>query len=79
MRILAIVMTAAAVVAAAQAPIDSKTTEQLRRIFPDAASFAPKGGEPPHFKVFKKDPAGGAPVLAGLAFWTTELEPLERG
>jgi NosR/NirI family nitrous oxide reductase transcriptional regulator len=78
MRILAIVMAAMAMVAA-QAPIDSKTTEQLRRLFPDAASFAPKGGEPPHFKVFKKDPASGAPVLAGVAFWTTELDPLERG
>jgi NosR/NirI family nitrous oxide reductase transcriptional regulator len=77
MRILAIVIAAAAA-AAAQAPIDSKTNEQLRRIFPDAASFAPKGGEPPHFKVFKNDPAG-KPVLAGLAFWTTELDPLERG
>jgi NosR/NirI family nitrous oxide reductase transcriptional regulator len=79
MRILAILVVAAAAVAAAQAPVDSKQEAQLRRIFPDAASFAPKGGEPPHFKVFKKDPASGAPVLAGLAFWTTELDPLERG
>jgi NosR/NirI family transcriptional regulator, nitrous oxide reductase regulator len=78
MRILAMVMALLSV-AAAQAPVDSNQEAQLRRIFPDAASFAPKGGEPPHFKVFKKDPAGGKPVLAGLAFWTTELDPLERG
>jgi len=78
MRIFVLVMAAAAVLVA-QAPLDSKQETQLRRIFPDAASFSPKGGEPPHFKVFKKDPAGGAPVLAGLAFWTTELDPLERG
>jgi NosR/NirI family transcriptional regulator, nitrous oxide reductase regulator len=78
MRILAIVMAGAAMLAA-QAPVDSKQEAQLRRIFPDAASFSPKGGEPPHFKVFKKDPATGSPVLAGLAFWTTELDPLERG
>jgi len=77
MRILVLAMAAAAVLAA-QTPLDSKQETQLRRIFPDAASFSPKGGEPPHFKVFKKDPAG-APVLAGLAFWTTELDPLERG
>jgi transcriptional regulator of nitric oxide reductase len=78
MRILAIVMAGAAMLAA-QAPVDSKQEAQLRRIFPDAVSFSPKGGEPPHFKVFKKDPATGSPVLAGLAFWTTELDPLERG
>ena len=78
MRIFVLAMAAAAVLAA-QTPLDSKQEAQLRRIFPDAASFTPKGGEPPHFKVFKKDPAGGAPVLAGLAFWTTELDPLERG
>jgi NosR/NirI family transcriptional regulator, nitrous oxide reductase regulator len=78
MRILAIVMAGAAMLAA-QAPVDSKQEAQLRRIFPDAASFSPKGGEPPHFKVFKKDPATGSHVLAGLAFWTTELDPLERG
>jgi NosR/NirI family transcriptional regulator, nitrous oxide reductase regulator len=62
-----------------QAPIDAKLEAQLRKIFPAAASFAPKGGEPPHFKVFHKDAKTGAPVLAGLAFWTTELDPLERG
>lgn len=62
-----------------QAPIDTKLEAQLRKIFPAAMSFAPKGGEPPHFKVFNKDPKTGGPVLAGLAFWTTELDPLERG
>jgi NosR/NirI family nitrous oxide reductase transcriptional regulator len=65
--------------AAAQAPVDRNLEVQLRQIFPNAASFSPKGGDPPHFKVFAKDPATGAPVLAGLAFWTTELDPLERG
>jgi NosR/NirI family nitrous oxide reductase transcriptional regulator len=62
-----------------QAPIDAKLEAQLRKLFPGAASFAPKSGEPPHFKVFNKDANTGAPVLAGLAFWTTELDPLERG
>ena len=78
MRVFVIALAAAAVLAA-QAPVDPKQEAQLRRIFPDAVSFSPKGGEPPHFKVFKKDPATGAPTLAGLAFWTTELDPLERG
>ena len=78
MRVFVIALAAAAVLAA-QAPVDPKQEAQLRRIFPDAVSFSPKGGEPPHYKVFKKDPATGAPTLAGLAFWTTELDPLERG
>jgi NosR/NirI family nitrous oxide reductase transcriptional regulator len=43
------------------------------------AAHTPKSGEPPHFKAFTPDEATGTPVLAGLAFWTTELEPLERG
>ena len=49
----------------------------LKRLFPAATSFSPKGGDPPHVKAF----SGGAtsPTLVGLAFWTTELEPLERG
>jgi NosR/NirI family transcriptional regulator, nitrous oxide reductase regulator len=64
---------------AAQAGVDARLEAQLRKIFPAAVSFSPKGGEPPHFKVFGKDSKTGAPVLAGLAFWTTELDPLERG
>lgn len=50
---------------------------RLATLFPDA-TFSPKAGDPPHFKALAKD-ASGAAVVAGLAFWTTELEPLERG
>ena len=41
--------------------------------------FSPKSGDPPHFKAFLSDPKSGQQTLAGLAFWTTELDPLERG
>ena len=41
--------------------------------------FSPKGGDPPHFKAFVTDPRSGQQSLLGLAFWTTELDPLERG
>jgi len=51
---------------------------QLRQLFPDAASFSPQGN-PAHFKVFGPGAAGGEPPLLGLAWWTTEVEPLERG
>jgi NosR/NirI family nitrous oxide reductase transcriptional regulator len=69
----AIAVACAVVALAGQAPMDAKLEGQLRRLFPNAATFSPKGGDPPHFKAFGKDQA-----LLGLAFWTTELQPLER-
>ncbi len=58
--------------AAAQPGIDPAL---LKRLFPTAASFSPKGGDPPHVKALSVD----GKTVVGLAFWTTELEPLERG
>jgi NosR/NirI family nitrous oxide reductase transcriptional regulator len=62
----------AVAVLAAQAPMDPKLQNNLKRLFPAATSFSPKGGDPPHFKAFNGQ------TLLGLAFWTTELQPLER-
>ena len=62
----------AVAVLAAQAPMDPKLQNNLKRLFPAATSFSPKGGDPPHFKAFNGQ------ALLGLAFWTTELQPLER-
>jgi len=62
----------AVVVLAAQGPIDTKTEANLKRLFPSATAFTPKAGDPPHFK------AMSGQTLLGLAFWTTELQPLER-
>ncbi len=59
--------------------IDPKLQKQLTQLFPAATSFSPKAGDPPHFSAFTGGPKGGAPTLLGYAFWTTELEPLERG
>jgi transcriptional regulator of nitric oxide reductase len=47
---------------------------QLKALFPAATTFSDKGGDPPHFKAFVAPSA-----LTGFAFWTTELDPLERG
>jgi transcriptional regulator of nitric oxide reductase len=58
---------------------DPKLQEQLKRLFPAASAFSPKSGAPPHFKALAKDPRSGADTVIGFAFWTTELEPLERG
>lgn len=48
---------------------------RLKQLFPDATAFSAKEGQPPHFKAF----AGPSKTLIGYAFWTTELDPLERG
>ena len=70
---LAVVFAVIAVaVLAAQTPMDPKLQGNLKRLFPAATVFTPKGGDPPHFK------AMNGQTLLGLAFWTTELQPLER-
>ena len=75
---LALAATAGWIVATdAQSTVDAKQQGQLKRLFPAATAFSPKGGDPPHFKAFVTDRSGGQ-TFAGLAFWTTELDPLER-
>ncbi len=75
----AVVMLVAGVmtVGYTQSAVDPKLQGQLKQLFP-AATFSQKLPEPPHFKAFAPTPATPQ-TLAGLAFWTTELEPLERG
>jgi transcriptional regulator of nitric oxide reductase len=62
-----------------QPATDARQEALLKRLFPAATAFSPKGGDPPHFKAFSTDPRSGLKTLLGLAFWTTELEPFERG
>jgi NosR/NirI family nitrous oxide reductase transcriptional regulator len=76
---VALICAAAFVVSDAQVALDPKLQGQLARLFPSAASFSPKSGEPPHYTAYAGDPSAGSPPVAGYAFWTTELEPLERG
>ena len=67
------------VVAGGQPSTDPILRAQLVQLFPSATTFSPKGGTPPHYKAFVNDSPSAAPRLLGLAFWTTELEPIERG
>jgi transcriptional regulator of nitric oxide reductase len=69
------------IVVAGAAPPDNepKVIEQLRRVMPAAATFSPKEGSPPHFTAYSPAPGTGQPTMMGYAFWTTEIEPLERG
>jgi transcriptional regulator of nitric oxide reductase len=59
---------------------DAELTGRLKKLFPNAATFSAKTGNPPHYKAFGSA-AGGAKEgeLLGLAYWTTDIEPLERG
>ena len=59
--------------------IEPNTVQQLKRVVPSATEFTPKGGNPPHFTAYVTEPRTGQRAVAGYAFWTTELEPLERG
>jgi transcriptional regulator of nitric oxide reductase len=65
------------IVVQAQSAIDAKLQGQLKQLFPAAASFTPRGGEPPHFKAYSAPNGQGS--IIGYAFWTTDLQPLERG
>jgi NosR/NirI family nitrous oxide reductase transcriptional regulator len=67
----------ASVVAGGQSPTDPILHAQLLQLFPAATVFSPKGGTPPHYKAFLNDSPSAR--LLGVAFWTTELEPIERG
>jgi NosR/NirI family nitrous oxide reductase transcriptional regulator len=51
---------------------------RLKTLFPAAAAFSPKQGEPPHYVAYGQGAEGSRPVL-GYAYWTTDLVPLERG
>ena len=74
-----VLLLAAVVILEGQPSLDPTLRAQLEQLFPDATSFSPKEGSPPHFKAYVNGSASGQRTLAGYAFWTTELEPLERG
>ena len=65
--------------ASGQSANDAELTAQLKKLFPSAATFSAKAGTPAHYKAFGPAAAGKEGELLGLAYWTTELEPLERG
>ncbi len=68
----------AAVLVSGQAALDAKTQSQLKALFPQATGFSPKGGDLPTFKAYSGDPKAASPTVIGYAFYTTEMQPLER-
>jgi NosR/NirI family nitrous oxide reductase transcriptional regulator len=77
--VAALLVVTAGMAVAGQSTVDPKLLAQLKRLFPSATSFSPKEGDPPHFNAYASQPKSGAQQVAGFAFWTTDLEPLERG
>ena len=74
---MASLLLGSTLLAGMQSAVEGKLLAQLKQLFPAASTFSPKEGSPPHFKAYKSNPSG-ANTLVGMAFWTTELEPLER-
>ena len=76
--LLAALLVGSGSLAVGQAGIEASVLDKLKRLFPAAATFSPKEGEPLHFTAYAAD-ARGAKTPLGYAFWTTEVVPLERG
>jgi transcriptional regulator of nitric oxide reductase len=58
--------------------LERDVPEQLKAVFPGATSFSKKVLEPiPHYVAYTGFPESQS--IAGYAFWTTELQPQERG
>jgi hypothetical protein len=58
--------------------LDRDVPEQLKAVFPGATSFSKKVLQPiPHYVAYIGAPESLS--VAGYAFWTTELQPQERG
>ncbi len=57
--------------------LDPVLEAQLKRVVPNATSFSAKQANPSHFIAYTGD--SDSKTVAGYVFWTTELEPLERG
>ena len=77
---LVLLLTISGVLVGGGQPPDPSLMAQLEYLFPQGSSFSPKEGNPPHFKAYRDDVGDGAErTLIGFAFYTTDLEPLERG
>ncbi len=81
MRYLALLLLVTAAMlpfALGQITLDRALEAQLKRVFPTATAFSPKQTRPvPHFVAYTGNVS--SQTIAGYVFWTTELEPLERG
>ncbi|MCZ6486218.1 MAG: FMN-binding protein [Acidobacteria bacterium] len=59
--------------------VTGEEQRHIREIFPEADAFSSKGGDLPHYKAYKIDPQTNQRTLVGFVFFTTDVEPRERG
>lgn len=59
--------------------IEDMPTDKLKKLFPAATTFTPRGEEPLHFKAYAGDPKAPGAKPVGYAFWTTDLVPEQLG
>lgn len=76
---LLVISIAPLLAADAQIRRNEPVANLLRDLFPDAAAFSEKQGDPPHYRALAESASGAADEVIGYAYWTTELDPLERG
>ena len=76
--LLFLALTAAESQTGGQVIDDPALLAQLKQLFPAAAEFSAKSGNPAHYKALAVGASGQEPEVIGYAYWTTELEPLER-
>ena len=61
-------------------PLNTKAEQvHIQEVFPEADAFSSKEGNPPYYKAYKTDPQSNRRTLVGLVFFTTDVEPRERG
>ena len=60
-------------------PLDDAAIARLESVFPGASHFAARTGDLPHFRVFKRVGDGDSEELVGFAYYTTDIEKLEKG
>lgn len=61
----------------AERMLDPHLAEHLKVVFPDAKAFSTRVSRPiPHYVAYS---SADAQAIAGYVFWTTELQPRERG
>ncbi len=79
MVFVASLIVAGTAVLAGQSSDATEQEQRLKKLFPSAASFSAKEGNPPHYRAYAPGGRPGAQTAVGYAFWTTDLEPLEGG
>jgi Na+-translocating ferredoxin:NAD+ oxidoreductase RnfG subunit/NAD-dependent dihydropyrimidine dehydrogenase PreA subunit len=65
--------------ASADAQSQEITEDLLRRVFPDAARFSEREGEPPVYRAFATDSVTGAESHVGFVFLTSDIPPETTG